>query len=145
MFTRWPISDVQNEMQRIQDEINRLFGRDNRRTFATSADFPALNLWENGDGFVVEAELPGIEMEDIEIYVDGGNQLTVKGQRKASIDQSGTWHRRERGHGQFKRSIALPSEVDSEKVEAVLKSGVLTITLPKPEQIKPKKISVKAH
>ena len=81
MFTRWPMSDVQNEMQRLQDEINRLFGRDGRRTFSTSAAFPAMNLWEDGEGFVVEAELPGIAMDDIEIFVDGGNQLTVKGRR----------------------------------------------------------------
>ncbi len=145
MFTRWPMSDVQNEMQRLQEDINRLFGRDSQRAFSTSAAFPAMNLWDDGEGFVVEAELPGIAMDDIEIFVDGGNQLTVKGQRAASIEQSGTWHRRERGHGQFKRTIALPSDVDSEKVEAILKNGVLTITLPKPEAIKPKKISVKAH
>ena len=103
-----------------------------------------MNMWEDGDNFVVEAEIPGMELDDIEIFVDGGDQFTVKGERKSPDAETGTWHRQERGFGSFKRTVTLPANVDSERVEAVLKNGVLTISLPKPEAVKPRKIKVKA-
>jgi HSP20 family protein len=102
-----------------------------------------MNLWEDEAKFMVEAELPGMELADIEILVDGGNQLTVKGERKSPLQDKATWHRQEREFGQFVRTITLPANIDADRVEAVLKNGVLTISLPKPEEIKPRKITVK--
>ena len=145
MITRWPLTDVQNEMGGLQNEMNRLFSRNWNSSYSPTRSYPAMNLWEDGDNFTVETELPGMELEDIEIYVDGGNQLTVKGERKAPVAGKGTWHRQERGFGSFKRTITLPANVNSKRVEAVLKNGVLAISLPKPEEIKPRKITVKAE
>lgn len=148
LATRWsPWSDVQSELGRLQNEMNSLFGRyggANGRSFAQRS-FPALNVWEDDDQLFVEAELPGMEMSDLEIYVNGGNQLSIKGERKLPSSNEGTWHRRERGYGKFARVIELPHLVDAEKVQASFKHGVLTIALPKQEASKPRKIEVKAE
>lgn len=145
MITRWqPLSGLQGEMNRLQSEMDRLFGsggNGNRRATV----YPAVNLWHDDDNFFVEAELPGMELDDIEIYIDGGNKVTIKGDRKPPENKEGAWHRRECGFGKFSRTFELPSGIDAEKVEAVLSNGVLSITLPKPEEVKPKRISVKAN
>lgn len=148
LANRWsPWSDVPSELGRLQNEMNSLFGRyggSNGRSFAQRS-FPALNVWENDDQLFVEAELPGMVMSDLEIYVNGGNQLSIKGERKLPSSDEGTWHRRERGYGMFTRVIELPHLVDAERVQARFKHGVLTITLPKQEASKPRKIEVKAE
>ena len=104
--------------------------------------WPAVNLMEDGERLVAEAEAPGLTMEDLEILVVG-DELTLKGHRRPMSDREVTFHRRERGTGEFARVITLPMAVDADKVEAVLKEGVLTITLPKAEAAKPRKITVK--
>ncbi len=108
------------------------------------AVYPALNLWEDEGHLYVEAELPGLELSDLEMYVTAQNQLTIKGERKAPAMESSTWHRQERGHGSFSRMIDLPGDVNADKVSAEFKHGVLTVTLPKAEKAKPRRISVKA-
>ena len=146
MLTRWqPLGDVRNEMSRLHDEMNRLFGRygNGGRELARNA-YPPLNLWEDEHNLYFEAELPGFKLEDLEIYVNGDNQLSIKGERKPPEMQQGTWHRQERGYGVFARLMELPSPVDSAKVSANFKNGVLTITLPKRDEVKPRKIEVKA-
>ena len=147
MITRWPAGEWQNEMSRLQSELNRLWGRNGNSNgvSASTRSYPPMNMWEDGDQFTVEAEIPGMDLDDIEIYVDAGDQLTVKGERKSPVANSGTWYRQERGFGNFKRTVTLPANVDSERVEAVLKNGVLTISLPKPEEVKPRKIKIKAN
>jgi HSP20 family protein len=85
-----------------------------------------------------------MELNDVEIFFDGDNQLTIQGERKTPAPDAGTWHRRERGFGQFKRTISLPVSVASDDVSATLKNGILTIQLPKPEELKPRKIAVKS-
>jgi HSP20 family protein len=144
MLARWqPLSGVQNDLHRLQSEMDRLFGRTGNGA-RSSYVYPAMNLWHDDESFYVEAELPGMEFSDIEIYVDGGNKVTIKGERRPPQEEEGAWHRRECGYGKFSRTFELPSAVDAEKVEAVLTNGVLSITLPKPEEVKPKRISVKA-
>jgi HSP20 family protein len=133
-------------MNRLQTEMNRLFdrfGTDNggRRVAPT---YPAMNLWQDADNLYVEAELPGMELSDLEIYVSGGNQLSLKGKREAPSMETGAWHRQERGYGSFTRAITLPHDVDAEKVEAQFNHGVLCVTLPKSEGTKPRRIEVKA-
>lgn len=143
--TRWqPFSDLWSEMNRLQDEMNRVFGRRGNGYGVRAAGFPALDLWQDGENLYVEAELPGMDLNDLEIYVTGGNQLTIKGERKAPTVEGGTWHRQERGYGSFSRLLELPQDVDEENVEAELRNGVLTITLPKREEAKPRKIAVKS-
>ena len=148
LSTRWrPFGDTFGEMNRLQNEMNRLFdrfggvgGEDDRRTVPA---YPALDLWQDGDNLYVEAELPGLVLDDLEIYVTGGTQLTLKGKRDIPEVENGTWHRRERGYGSFARGLTLPHDVNADKVEASFTNGVLTITLPKLEDAKPRRITVK--
>jgi HSP20 family protein len=142
MLSRWePFVGI----NRLQTELNRLFDQWGVRTpqYAQSA-FPPLNVWEDGDAYFVEAELPGLSLDDLEIYVSAGNQLSIKGDRKQPALEKGTWHRREREFGSFSRMVELPAEVDADRVSAEFRDGVLTITLPKSKETKPRKIAVKA-
>ncbi len=109
----------------------------------SSARFPALNIWEDGEAVYAEAELPGVNPQDLEVYAVG-NELTIKGRRPAAAEDNACYHRRERGTGEFTRVVTLPVEVNAEKVEASLKSGVLTVTMPKADEVKPRKIAVRA-
>lgn len=142
--TRWgQFGSLWTPLQQVQTEVNRLFDRfvgDN-----PAAGFPALNVWEDTDGCYVEAELPGVELKDLEIHVTGGNHLTLKGDRKSAEVEKGVWHRQERGSGTFARTLALPFTVDAEKVEARLENGILTVKLAKHESAKPRKIVVKSE
>ena len=148
MFSRWPRfgGPVWNPLVQLQDEMNRLFDRwgpnGNRET--ARAVFPAINVWEEGDSILVEAELPGQDMKDLEIYVTGSDQLTLKGEREASAPAESVKHRQERGFGSFVRVITLPFAVDAAKVEAHLENGILQVKLAKHESAKPRKIPVKA-
>ncbi|REK29359.1 MAG: Hsp20/alpha crystallin family protein [Planctomycetota bacterium] len=135
-----------SEMHRLRDEMDRLFGRYGLGNGRRSVDvFPPVNLWEDADNLYVEAELPGFDLSDLEIFVTGGNQLSVKGGRKRPEHEGGTWHREERGYGNFSRVIELPGNVDSDKVSAEFRAGVLTMTLPKSEELKPRRIEVKGN
>jgi HSP20 family protein len=136
-------SDFSPLMQ-LQGQMNRLFENffedmPTARQYATA--YPALNTWEDGDNAYVEAELPGLTMDDLEIYVTG-NELRIGGERKLAEAEGASWHRRERSQGRFSRTLTLPWEIDADKVEASLKDGVLTVKLPKCESCKPRKVKV---
>lgn len=104
---------------------------------------PALEIAENEHAFVVNAELPGVAKEDVTITIEDG-VLTLAGEKKREEEQKDrAWHRVERVYGSFQRSMTLPKGVDGDKAEATFKDGVLTITLPKSEQAKPKTLKVK--
>ncbi|MEN6492958.1 MAG: Hsp20/alpha crystallin family protein [Thermoguttaceae bacterium] len=151
MVTRWePFGDLLSEMDRLRNEMNRLFGRvgfgDGRRLPGlTEAVYPPMNLWEDESNLYVECELPGMDLNDLEIYVNAGNQLSIKGERKQPLVEKGTWHRQDCGSGKFARVFDLPSEVNADQVHAEFKDGVLTITMPKSEAVKPRRIEVKAE
>ena len=132
-------------MKRVQQEAEqwlRWSGVNDPRRFAPSS-YPPLNLWEDENNLYVEAELPDLELSDLEIVVDGDNQLSIKGEGKQPDLGKGTWHRQERGHGGFSRTDELPQYVDSDKVTAEFKYGVLTVTLPKRAEAKSRRIEVK--
>lgn len=131
---------------RLQGEMDRLlegWGVDLTRGLAPA--FPPVNVWEDGEAFYVEAELPGMTREQVTIAVTHKNQLTLTGERLDEEPEVGRWHRRERGFGRFQRILKLPLPVDAERVEARLENGLLQITLPKAEECKPRKILVKAE
>src|SRR4051794_13050483 len=109
-----------DQLQQFQSEMNRLFDRwtPNGGPAGLAAAYPALNVWEDADQVFVEAELPGLKLEDLEIFVTGGNQLTIKGERKPPTPEKGVWHRQERGFGTFVRTLTLPFPVDADKVDA---------------------------
>jgi HSP20 family protein len=132
------------QLQQVQNELNHLFNRWGDGNFGPPASsFPAVNVWEEGDTVRLEVELPGMDMKDLEVYVTGGNQLTIKGERKQPTLDKGVWHRQERGYGNFVRVLTLPFPVDPEKVEAKFENGVLRVALAKHESAKPRKIKIK--
>ncbi len=153
-LTRWEpfattVPDVWEEMNRLQREVNRLFrdlGFDLLESpWRLTALYPPLNIWEDEGAVYVEAELPGMSLDDLEIFVTGHNQLTIRGERKAPEIEGATWHRRERAFGTFSRVITLPVDVDADKVEATFHNGVLRIVLPKTAASRTRKIAVKAE
>ena len=133
------------EMDRLRREMDRVFGSVSaRRGISHSAGvFPALNVSEDENSFYVRAELPGVVPEDIEITTKDNN-LILKGERRIAAEgERVSYHRREREAGTFRRIISLPTQVDVSKVTAVCKNGVLTVTLPKTSEAKPRQIEVK--
>ena len=141
----WP-TDPFAEMDRLNAEMNRMFRRFGAADQGPqpAVAYPAVDLWQDENCLYVEAELPGIQIADLEIYVTAGNQLSLGGERKPPTVEGGAWHRQERGYGKFRRTLALPCDVKSEGVEADLKDGVLTIKLPKSEAAKPRRLAIKA-
>ena len=129
-------------MNQLHQEVNRLLG-EFAPAGAVSA-YPPLNVWEDADNLYAEAELPGLSLDNLEIFVAEGNQLSIQGERKAPEVPNGTWHRRERGFGKFCRAVVLPAEVQADKVEARFEHGILRLTLPKSDRAKPRRIPVKA-
>ena len=135
------------EFDRLQKEMDGLYStffRPEESGVTLSGVFPPLNVTQDEHNLYVKAELPGIKAEDIDISVTGEN-LTIKGKRETiEEDEKVNYHRREREEGHFRRIITLPIKVETGKVEATSKNGILTITLPKAEEAKLKKITVKA-
>lgn len=130
------------EMQRLHDEVNRLFSR---AVVPYTGNFPAVNIWTGDDEVVLTSEIPGIEPKDVDVSVVG-NILTVSGSRKPEeLGDDESYHRQERAHGSFSRSIRLPFVVDSTAVEAGYEKGVLSLKLPRAQEDKPKKIEIKSR
>jgi HSP20 family protein len=109
---------------------------------AQAGVFPPVNLTEDKDCFYIRAELPGVNGDDLDIQVTSNN-LAISGERKIASEEGAKYHRREREAGTFSRMIGLPGEVDTEKVDASLKNGILSIAVSKAEIAKPKQIAVK--
>lgn len=143
-FRRQNYRSPWTEMERLQQEVNRLFSDSYSQTGGrTAPGYPAMNVWTNQEGAVVTAELPGVDPADIDISVEGST-LTLSGNRQPEEFKNGEkYHRRERRYGQFTRTLDLPFTVEADKVEAVFEKGVLHISLPRAEVDKPKKITVK--
>ena len=106
---------------------------------------PAVDMYQTDDDVVVKATLPGVEAKDISIAVTG-DVLTIRGEVKSDreVDQA-EYHLRERRHGSFSRSLPLPTSVKADKADAQFENGILTLTLPKAEEVKPKTITVKTR
>jgi HSP20 family protein len=107
----------------------------------TSGVFPAMNVTQDAHNFYVRAALPGLSATDIDVSAVN-RTLTVNGTRKANHEEGVSYHRKERAEGGFNRSVTLPLEFDSERVQARFENGLLTVTLPKPEKVKPRQITV---
>lgn len=136
------ISRLRREMDRLWEEF---FGPSRRAFEPLFAETwtPAIDVSETADKVTVKAEVPGIEPKDIEISMVG-DTLTIKGEKKAEREEKGeSYHLVERSYGSFSRSIRMPAPVDPDKIEATYKNGILTITCPKKEEVKPKAIEVK--
>ncbi len=102
-----------------------------------------LDVTENEDNFVVKASVPGVNPEDIDVTVNG-DVLTIKGEMKQEQEnQNERYHMRERRWGSFSRSVSLPTQIKSDAVQAEYQNGVLTLTLPKADEVKPKRIAIR--
>lgn len=146
---RWDLADgFEDPLATLRNEINRLFDSPWEASTPHSGLYggwtPALDVYENTDNLIVTVELPGMKTEDIEISVHDGS-LTVSGERKlAEKAEAAEASRTERYFGRFQRTVSLSKPVDVNKVNAIYRNGILTITLPKTEEAKPKQIEVKA-
>jgi HSP20 family protein len=135
-------------LNRLRREIDRLFA-DPIGFLAPVTSFfegwtPAVDIYEDNDKYVVKAELPGLRKEDIQVSLEG-NTLTISGERKHEEEKKeGESYRAERFFGRFQRSVTLPTAVQAGKIDASYKDGILTVTLPKSEEAKPKQIQVRA-
>jgi HSP20 family protein len=147
--SRW---DPFQDLLSIQDEMNQLFnrafgqerpGQGGERERGGRMWAPALDISERRDAYVVTVEVPGIKPEELDITLEDG-LLTIQGERRFSQETSDQqWHRVERRYGSFRRSITLPSQVQADKIEASFENGVLEVVVPKAEEAKPKKITVR--
>ena len=126
------------ELRTMQREMNRIFAS----RAPDAGAFPALNVWSNGEEAVVTAELPGVDPGKIDINVVR-DHVTIEGAREGEELAEGTvCHRAERGVGRFARTVRLPFEVENDKVQASYRRGVLTVTLPRAEATKPRRIEI---
>ena len=140
--------DPFREMAQLRATMDRLLNETRNIPATTSEEtiwtLP-LDVSENADGYIIKASLPGVNPGDIDISLTD-NVLTIKAEVKEEKDiEEAKYHLRERRFGSFLRSITLPTAVDDDKVEAVYEDGVLTLTIPKAEAVKPRKIAVKSH
>jgi HSP20 family protein len=136
---RW---DPFREMTQLQNRFDRLFDAVGGRQ---ESWLPAVDVFDTQDAVVLKAELAGMKPDDIQIEVED-NVLTIKGERKfeEKVDEE-RYYRVERRFGTFQRSLALPQGVKADQIEAAYDEGILTVTVPKAEQEKPKRIEVQAH
>lgn len=140
--------DPFRELRGLQDDVNRLFrgtfNRGGANEMMPGSWAPSVDIFENKDNIVLEAELPGMSPDDVSISIEN-NLLTLHGERKfEKKDDGDNFHRVERSYGSFTRSFTLPPTVSSENVDATFDSGILRLTLAKREEAKPRKIEIKA-
>ncbi len=134
------------ELRGMQEQMNRLldlaWNREPGEELREGVWQPLVDIFENDEAVIIRAELPGVEQEAIEVKIEG-TTLTIRGERKQDAEvRKENYHRIERYYGPFQRSFLLPQTIDQEKVKAACDKGVLTITLPKRELVKPKQITV---
>lgn len=148
---RWnPTRDLAtfpSDMFSLQREMNRMFDSFFRGAdepgLITSSWVPAVDVAEEDEAYVVKVELPGVNKDDVKITLES-NILTIRGEKKAESEvKEKNYHRTERSYGAFQRSFTLPTTVKNDRIDAVYKDGILSITLPKAEEAKPKQIEVK--
>lgn len=135
--------NIWDELSSMRSEVDRLFGR--RDAGVTTAWYPVVDVHETADELVLHAELPGMAPEDVDVSVENG-VLTISGEKKqefAQGEEEADYHLVERRYGRFERRFSLPRTVDAEKVDAEFSNGVLTVSLPKSEKAKPRKIEIK--
>ncbi len=138
MLAKW---DLFRDLRSVEDEFDRIAGR----AFSRDTWVPALDVRESEDRFDVTVDLPGLGPDDVNVTFEDG-MLSISGKREFSVEDRGeTWHRIERSFGTFARSMRLPQTADTERIEATFDKGVLTISVPKTEQAKPKTIQVRSR
>ena len=139
--------DPFRDLRTLQEEVNRLFSTNLTRAFgdegiARGAWAPSVDIYENKDQIVLEAELPGMKQEHFDLSIEN-NVITLRGERRfEKMDETDNYHRVERSYGSFTRSFTLPQTVSAEGATAEYNNGVLRVTLPKREETKARRIQV---
>jgi len=142
--------DPFRDLLSIQDRMNKLFEQTLSRSraeegIAPSTWTPAVDIYETPEAIVLQADLPGLRREDIDIQIRD-DTLTLRGERRFAKDvHEESYLRIERAYGAFHRSFTLPATIQQEKIRAVFRDGILELTLPKAEEVKPKKIAIEVH
>lgn len=139
-------ADPWRDLGQLRREMDALFSRFAGPTTAASpwrGVFPAVNLYETADAYIVTAELPGVSSDDIHVSLEG-TTVTLEGERKIdhATAQAASIHRQERQAGSFKRAFQLPAAIEADKVEATHRNGILTLRLPKTPEHQPRQIAV---
>jgi HSP20 family protein len=130
-----------SRMRRQMDRIMEAF-MEPRAQGVRSGVFPAFNLTEDDNHFYLRAELPGVRAEDLDVQATARN-INIVGERKLDLeDTTARYHRREREGGRFSRALAMPKEIDADRVEARMQNGILTLKVPKAESVKPRRITI---
>ena len=140
---RW---EPAREMMTLREAMDHLFDDAFTRplTLRDGWSAPAINMYQTDDEVVVKASLPGVKADEVQINITG-EVLTLKGEtRQVEEKKEKAWHMREQRWGAFERAVALPTEVVADKAKAEFENGILTISLPKAEEVKPKIINIKA-
>jgi HSP20 family protein len=135
-----------NRLSRLPGELEDLVGNlaaAPRAWWMNSIPYPLVNVREDTDTVHIDAEVPGLTADQIEVSIRHGNELTIQGERPSSDGAIGAWHQQERGVGRFQRILTLPTPVDADNVEARLEQGVLRLKLPKAESVKAHRIPVR--
>ena len=142
-YPNWSMRSPFEQLERMRQQMERLY-EDAKAPFQSShaGVYPLINLSEDSNSYYIRAELPGVKADELDIQVTANN-MSISGERKIEAEEEGAkYHRRERDAGRFSRSIGLPGEIDSDKVEAKLDNGILNVVISKAEVAKPKQISV---
>jgi len=140
LLTTYTGSDPFSAVRRLQSDMNQIFGGSTR---SAVTGFPPVNIYQNEDALLLTAELPGLDKKDIDLTVQD-DCITLSANIAQEELEDAIWHRRERRRGKFSRTIELPFRVDSEKVEARFKNGVLEVEVNRPEHQKPRRIAIKS-
>ena len=130
------------QLEEMRRDMQRLFDAWEGTGTDYTGVFPPMNITQDADKFYLRAELPGMNMDDLELTAVR-NRVSLSGKREIAAEEA-SYHRREREGGAFSRSVTLPSEIASDRVEASYKDGILTAVLPKREEAKPRQITVKS-
>ena len=140
----WNVRSPFSELERMRQQMDSILGRaaDGGLPVLHSGVFPSINLTEDKETYHIQAELPGLSAEDLDIQA-AGNNLSISGERKIPAEKGDVrYHRRERESGKFSRAISLPGDIEPDGVKATLINGILTVSVPKAEKVKPRQITV---
>ena len=144
-FPNYGWTSASDDLERMRRDMDRLFGQVAGQAYwpTHAGVFPLVNVTEDQDHFYIRSEIPGMNREEISISATGRN-LSISGERKiVSEGENVKYHRREREDGIFSRVVALPSDIQIDKIEASYVDGILSINIPKDEEAKPKQITVR--
>ena len=136
-----PLREMEALLDRYGRPSKKALTKNDEKTFEVGDWMPVVDIYETDDDFIVKAELPGVEKDDVQVHIENGI-LTIRGEKKTELEDK-KQHRIECSYGVFVRSFTLPQSIKTGEIEAEYKEGILNLTLPKSEEAKPNQIEVK--